>query len=97
MYDTAPQTNSKISQPMRPRHPRWTEFIDRLAGPAACNFKAETWTCFGDTRFTERILASMGLEPAAVAASVRHFRSRGGYCDCEVVFNVDRRWREAGG
>ena len=81
---------------MRPRHPRWTEFIDRLAGPDGCNFKAETWTCFGDTRLTERILAGMGWEPAAIAASLRYFRSRGGYCDCEVVFNVDRR-REAGG
>src|SRR5437868_195172 len=28
MYDTTRQTNSKLSQTMRPRHPRWTEYMN---------------------------------------------------------------------
>ena len=76
--------------PIIPGHPRWEEFLDRLCGSAACDFRAERWTCFGDTRFSRAILLSMGLSEAAVERTLAIYRRRGGHCDCEVVFNVSR-------
>ena len=75
--------------PLLPHDPRWDEFIDRLAGPDACNFRTDRWTCFGDMRFTERILREMGLDEPSIDVSTAYFKRHGGYCDCEVIFNVD--------
>ncbi len=94
MYErTQPPPSSPVA-PILPGHPRWNEFVDCLVGPEGCAFNGETWTCFGDTRFTERLLRQMELDPATIAICTRHFRRRGGYCDCEVVFNVGHRFRE---
>ena len=44
MYET--KTDSLGT--MRKYHPRWNEFIRRLAGPEGCNFRnydAEDWDC----------------------------------------------------
>jgi len=76
-------------RPLLPGHPSWGEFIERLAGPEACNFHTDGWTCFGDLRFTTRILREMGLDEPSIDASAACFKGRGGYCDCEVIFNVD--------
>ena len=76
-------------RPLLPGHPSWGEFIERLAGPEACNFRTDGWTCFGDLRFTTRILREMGLDEPSIDASAACFKGRGGYCDCEVIFNVD--------
>jgi hypothetical protein len=77
-------------EPILPRHPRWEEFIERLAGPEGCDFTDTTWTCFGgeDKRFSRKILADMGLSELAIQLSLAYFEDHGGYCDCEVVFNV---------
>jgi hypothetical protein len=77
-----------------PWRPRWDEFIDRLSGPDACNFNADTWTCFGDTRSAEKVMADMGLEPAWIYESLRYFRKQDAYCDCEIVLKVGRRPRD---
>jgi hypothetical protein len=79
-------------QPILPSHHRWEEFLDRLAGPEGCNFGETSWTCFGgvDKRFSRRILAAMGFSEQAIEASLAYFEQHGGYCDCEVVFNVGR-------
>jgi hypothetical protein len=76
-------------EPVLPRHPRWGEFLERLAGPGACDFHRDRWTCFGDLRFTNRILRDMGLDVRAIEISTAYFKDHGGYCDCEVIFNVD--------
>jgi Protein of unknown function (DUF2695) len=75
-------------QPILPRHARWNEFLERLASPEACNFHNDQWTCFGDMRFTQRILRDMGLDEYSIEVSTTYFKDHGGYCDCEVVFNV---------
>jgi len=31
----------------------------------------------------------MGLDEPSIDASTASFKGRGGYCDCEVIFNVD--------
>jgi hypothetical protein len=85
---------SRSLRPLLPRHARWDEFLERLAGSGACNFQTDRWTCFGDMRFTERILREMGLDEQSISVSTAYFRDHGGYCDCEVIFNVGpaRRW-----
>ena len=91
MYQTNADDKDERIVPWRPR---WDEFIDRLSGPDACNVYPLTWTCFGDTRFAEKIMADMGLEPAWIYESLRYFMKQDAYCDCEIVFKVARRWRD---
>ena len=75
---------------MRPGHPRWKEFVDRMSGPEGVDFtqtdpdpKTATWTCHGDMRFARVILSTM--EEVDVEASVAFV---GHYCDCEILLNL---------
>jgi hypothetical protein len=74
-----------------PRHALWNEFLERLAGPEACAFHNDNWTCFGDMRFTRRLLRDMGMSQQSIEVSVAYLENHGGYCDCEVVFNLGPR------
>ena len=75
-------------------HLRWREFMDRLEGPEGCNFRVvegkTVWNCATQGtdvhKHSRAILESMGCD---VEASLDYFRGHGGYCDCEVIFNVD--------
>ena len=87
---TSPRPSTK--EVMTPKHPRWVEFCNRLAGPEGCDFKKKpdgdaTWTCAGgnDKTFATKILKAMNMD---VAASLAHFDEHGGHCDCEILFNV---------
>ena len=80
---------------LTPEHPRWREFIDRLAGPEGCDFRKDerseySWRCAGghDQSLSRAILADMG--GINVEGTLAYCTSQGGHCDCEVVFNVDR-------
>lgn len=76
---------------MTTEHPRWEEFVRRLEGPEGCDFKQDnTWKCAGgrDKSFAISILENMGCSPTDLAAQVDYFESRGGYCDCEIIFNI---------
>lgn len=72
-------------------HPQWPDFYRRLRGPEGCNFRKEggkaTWTCSAGPGFelATPILKDMGCD---VEASIAHFREHGGYCGCEIIFNV---------
>lgn len=74
-------------------HPRWDEFYARLTGPQGCNFRQDDegqwhWDCSGGTDVSRAraILATMdGID---VAATVDYFGRNGGYCDCEIAFNL---------
>jgi hypothetical protein len=70
-----------------------------MNGPQGCNFSADvdengeyipstiTWTCGGnDKPFARAILEKMGN--IDIGASFDYFEEHGGYCDCEIVFNV---------
>jgi hypothetical protein len=90
---------------MTPDHPRWAEFLERLEGPEGCNFHEdedgeEYWYCANDAGFnpttpelvhvfSRAVLLKMGLSQEAIAASIEYFREHGGYCDCEVIWNVE--------
>jgi SH3-like domain-containing protein len=74
---------------MTPQHPRWKEFIQQLQD--ACEVRdAEGqvgWVCDGTTKNARRVLETMGT--IEVEKSLAYFRDFGGFCDCEIVFNVD--------
>lgn len=82
---------------MTPKHPRWNEFCTRLEGPEGCAFveqepgnpKSVTWKCSSRPNFelATPILKAMGVD---VESSIAYFREHGGYCDCEILFNVER-------
>ena len=80
---------------MTAEHERWEEFCERLGGPEGCNFReAEDgrtiWNCNGGT---DKSLATAILEQMGgfdIPASLAYFEANGGYCDCEILFNVPR-------
>jgi Protein of unknown function (DUF2695) len=77
-----------------PRHDRWEEFCGRLAGPQGVNFRHDEngelrWDCDSrDIIYAMRILQQMEFNKASVDASLSYFRDHGGFCDCEILFNV---------
>jgi hypothetical protein len=81
---------------MSPGDPQWDRFYDLLQGPEGCNFhKADvpggfTWTCDCDVErpLTRKILEKY-FPTHDVGASLAYFEQHGGYCDCEVIFNVE--------
>jgi hypothetical protein len=86
-----------IASWMTPDHDRWEEFLDRLGGPEGCDFQENedgppTSIC-DPSDLTKpacrRIMRRMGLSRREIAASLAYFEQHGGYCDCEVLFNVD--------
>lgn len=87
---------------MTPSEPDWNEFKDRLEGPEGCNFRKDDageiwWDCGGhedtiaDFSKSTAILSSM--DNIDVPASIEFFGEHGGYCDCEVLFNVEASCR----
>lgn len=68
---------------MTPSHPRWREFAARLSS-AVGEHGCDAESC----RLARAILGRMG--GFDVQASVEYFNSHDGYCDCEVLWNVDR-------
>ncbi len=77
---------------------QWEEFLARLEGSEGCDFrqkipgdvKSITWKCSnGRSRpFAEKILKEMGISVAKIADVMTFCDEHGGYCDCEIVFNV---------
>ena len=81
-------------------HPRWREFVERLDGPEGCNFRERlddngdpipgdiVWRCGGgrDKSYATKILSTM--EGIDVDGTMACFETLGGYCDCEILFNV---------
>lgn len=77
---------------MTPKHPQWEDFCKRLEGPEGCNFMKNSegktiWKCGGGGEDSKAaaILAKMGFD---VQDSLAFFREHGGFCDCEILFNV---------
>ena len=64
---------------LTPESPRWDQFADRLADVAL--------PCDHSFRLAKQIMADMGN--IDIPASVRFFEEHGGYCDCEIMLNVD--------
>ncbi len=78
---------------MTPAHPQWQEFVGRLAGPEGCNFRQErgqfVFDCDGEPS-RPKASALLWDYDVDVEASLAYFEEHGGFCDCEVVFNVEQ-------
>jgi hypothetical protein len=77
---------------LTPAHPRWKDFLWRLAGPEGCDFREDDdgnyeWECDGTAERAKVILQDMG--GFDVAGTLDWFASVGGGCDCEIFLNVD--------
>ena len=80
---------------MTPHHPRWAEFVERLEGPEGLDFTLGPKTgqmrsrCSGQTDrpYAQRILTAMG--GVDIEGSLAFFEDHGGYCDCEILLNVN--------
>jgi Protein of unknown function (DUF2695) len=74
---------------MTTENPRWNEFADALDQMGA------KFGCDGDhRRYVHRhartVMEDMGK--IDIEGSLAYFRDHGGYCDCEILLNVDRDW-----
>ena len=77
-------------------HVLWDEFMGRLEGPEGCDFKMKdpndtnttTWRCSNkiDREFATAILKTM--PNIDIEGSMKFFSDNGGFCDCEILFNV---------
>lgn len=73
----------KTAEVLNPESPRWNQFADALDAVLVNE------TCDGDRRHrhARRLMSEMGN--IDIEKSIALFESRGGYCDCEILFNVD--------
>jgi hypothetical protein len=73
---------------MTPRNPGWREFIYWLERAV------ENHGCGGDGAEAHHAHAKWVLAQrwpdVSIEESISFFRQNGGYCDCEVLLNVDR-------
>jgi hypothetical protein len=80
---------------MCPASPRWEQFIVRLDGPKGLNWRQEkpgcleslTSDCKGNKDLAVEIMQDMG--EIDIGASLALFEWCGGFCDCEISFNVE--------
>ena len=82
----------KRPETLTPDSPRWEEFCDRLADvleEKGCDgdFGANRETPKRVLQHARRILAEMG--DVDVLSTLSLFGKLGGYCDCEILMNVD--------
>ena len=90
---------TKITKIMTPDHHRWSEFYERLGqyvSRLGCSGNGTQLDDAGKITpqdpaqpthwLSQKLLIEMGCD---VDASLEYFREHGGYCDCEVLFNVE--------
>lgn len=87
-----------VKEIMKPSNKRWEEFTRRLEGPEGCDFKLKdkndpmsfTFKCSGGSErpFATAILEKMGN--IDIPETMKYFDKHGGYCDCEILLNVER-------
>ncbi|KKM82205.1 hypothetical protein LCGC14_1321900 [marine sediment metagenome] len=78
-------------------HPKWEEFLERLDGPEGCNFQQSdpkntrslTWKCQGGEKQGSATIILKDMD-CDIKASFEFFNEHGGYCDCEILFNVTK-------
>jgi hypothetical protein len=87
---------NKMENPMAeiltPDSDRWDAFTNTLFLTLYPDGVDKRTTCLGDSgpgvhRYAKEIMQDMG--GVDVAASLEYFKAHGGYCDCEILLNVD--------
>jgi hypothetical protein len=79
---------------MTPYHKDWDGFCGLLDGEEGCNFREDengkiVWTCDNSSEkpLSRKILKKY-FPDVDVEETIKYFEGHGGYCDCEVLFNV---------
>jgi hypothetical protein len=81
---------------MTPQSPRWDEFADALfealewtsgGAPGKSSWKCDGRAAEPSHRHARAVMQRMG--GVDVRKSLAFFRANGGWCDCEIIFNVD--------
>ena len=67
---------------MTPENARWRKFTHLLAD------KLKTNGCTNDVELAPKILEEMG--DIDIEKTLEYFQNEGGWCDCEILMNVDR-------
>ena len=78
---------------MDKKHPAWKEFYERLDGKEGCNFRKDNngeiiWNCKGGRNKELAIAIMEKICNIDIKRSIEYFNKNGGYCDCEIIFNV---------
>lgn len=74
---------------------QFEKLCNLLEGKEGCNFTEKikddpnsiTWKCYHDFRFTKEIL-SKEFPKVNQSKFIEFCKKNGGYCDCEILFNV---------
>ena len=78
---------------LTPKRPRWSLFVRLLGDTMTDGLPEGTWRCGDDDsggskhRYAEAVLTELG--GIDIDGTLAFFRQHGGYCDCEILFNVD--------
>jgi hypothetical protein len=78
---------------LTPKNLRWKNFIVLLDRALTEGLPEGKWRCGNDGsggskhRYAEAVMAEFG--EIDIDGTLEFFRQHGGYCDCEVLFNVD--------
>ena len=70
-----------MTEVLKPESPRWKEFYDRLGA-----IVKSPEDCHHDLYNAERVLRQM--DDIDVEETIALCKSRGGCCDCEIMFNL---------
>jgi hypothetical protein len=81
LFDDDGKADTTKLEQLTPVHPRWRDFAEQLSKALDCD------PCDHDHRRARRVMAEMG--GFDIDASLAYFEAHGGYCDCEIMFNVD--------
>jgi len=80
---------------LTPQHKEWEKFCELLQGPEGGDFKRNsegkfTWRCKGnnDKTYAQKILKKY-FPYIDIEKTFEYFERHNGYCDCEILFNVD--------
>ncbi len=65
---------------LTPSHPNWRGFMSRM------NQELREHGCVHDLTLTRKILKS--LFNIDEEATIQHFASKGGHCDCKVLYHL---------
>jgi hypothetical protein len=68
----------------------FVRLLDEALQPCSTPDAGFTWTCRHDYNAARRILDQLGLPAARVEAVLTLCAANGGFCDCEIMFNVVR-------
>jgi hypothetical protein len=69
---------------MTPSNLNWDNFVERLKK------KLEAVDCKSGRDKTQAmaVLREMGLKWELIAPTLAYFESHGGFCDCEIIYNI---------